>query len=162
MSEVAATPAAPAPQKPRSGGAALLVAAGILLSRIAGLIRQRVLGYYLATSPAADAYTAALRIPNFLQNLLGEGVLSASFIPVYAALRARGEEGKARRVAGAVAGLLSAAPQRFVTRTQYDVGANNGGVMSCAALPLAAGWEVSPRGPSYQTIVSGCEPVRPA
>ena len=107
MSEVAATSAAPAPQKPRSGGAALLVAAGILLSRIAGLIRQRVLGYYLATSPAADAYTAALRIPNFLQNLLGEGVLSASFIPVYAALRARGEEGKARQVAGAVAGLLS-------------------------------------------------------
>jgi len=107
VSEVAATPAAPAPQKPRSGGAAFLVAAGILLSRIAGLIRQRVLGYYLATSPAADAYTAALRIPNFLQNLLGEGVLSASFIPVYAALRGRGEEGKARQVAGAVAGLLT-------------------------------------------------------
>ena len=87
---VEATPAAPAPQKqtPSSGGAAWLVAAGILLSRLAGLIRQRVLGYYLATSPAADAYTAALRIPNFLQNLLGEGVLSASFIPVYAALRA--------------------------------------------------------------------------
>ena len=91
----------------RSGSAALLVAAGILLSRIAGLIRQRVLGYYLATSPAADAYTAALRIPNFLQNLLGEGVLSASFIPVYAALRGRGEEAKARHVAGAVAGLLT-------------------------------------------------------
>src|SRR3989475_10054450 len=106
---VAATPAAPVPQKQtqRTGGAALLVAAGILLSRIAALTRQRVLGYYLATSPAADAYTAALRIPNFLQNLLGEGVLSASFIPVYAALRARGEEGKARQVAGAVAGLLT-------------------------------------------------------
>ncbi len=85
----------------------MLVAAGILLSRIAGLIRQRFLGYYLATSPAADAYTAALRIPNFLQNLLGEGVLSASFIPVYASLRARGEEAEARKVAGAVAGLLT-------------------------------------------------------
>ena len=109
MTEVAATPEAPAarPTPPRGGAAALLVAAGILLSRIAGLIRQRVLGYYLATSPAADAYTAALRIPNFLQNLLGEGVLSASFIPVYAALRGRGEEGKARQVAGAVAGLLT-------------------------------------------------------
>jgi putative peptidoglycan lipid II flippase len=107
VTEVAATPAAPAAPKPaQRGGAALLVAAGILLSRIAGLIRQRVLGYYLATSPAADAYTAALRIPNFLQNLLGEGVLSASFIPVYAALRGRGEEAQARRVAGAVAGLL--------------------------------------------------------
>jgi putative peptidoglycan lipid II flippase len=109
VTDVAATPAVPAPRKhtQRAAGAALLVGAGILLSRIAGLIRQRVLGYYLATSPSADAYTAALRIPNFLQNLLGEGVLSASFIPVYAALRARGEEDQARKVAGAVAGLLS-------------------------------------------------------
>jgi putative peptidoglycan lipid II flippase len=106
---VEATPAAPAPRNPvqRNGSGPLLVAAGILLSRLAGLVRQRVLGYYLATSPAADAFTAALRIPNFLQNLLGEGVLSASFIPVYAALRARGQEDEARRVAGAVAGLLS-------------------------------------------------------
>jgi putative peptidoglycan lipid II flippase len=85
----------------------LLVGAGILLSRLAGLVRQRVLGYYLGTSPVADAYTAALRIPNFLQNLLGEGVLSASFIPVYAALRAKGEHDQARKVAGAVAGLLT-------------------------------------------------------
>ena len=85
----------------------MLVAAGILLSRLAGLVRQRVLGHYLGTSAAADAYTAAIRIPNFLQNLLGEGVLSASFIPVYATLRARGEDDQARRVAGAVAGLLT-------------------------------------------------------
>jgi len=100
-----ATPAAPARQQ--RGGAALLVGAGILLSRLAGLVRQRVLGHYLGTSAAADAYTAALRIPNFLQNLLGEGVLSASFIPVYAALRSKGQEREARGVAGAVAGLLT-------------------------------------------------------
>src|SRR5471032_2461005 len=98
---VAATPAAPV-KKPR-GGAAMLVGAGILLSRLAGLVRQRVLGYYLGTSTAADAYTAALRIPNFLQNLLGEGVLSASFIPVYALLVAEGETELAGRVAGIVA-----------------------------------------------------------
>ena len=85
----------------------MLVGAGILLSRLAGLVRQRVLGHYLGTSTAADAYTAALRIPNFLQNLLGEGVLSASFIPVYASLRAQGNEAQARKVAGAVAGLLA-------------------------------------------------------
>ena len=101
MSETAAAPAR------RRGGAALLVGAGILLSRVAGLIRQRVLGHYLGTSSSADAYVAAIRIPNFLQNLLGEGVLSASFIPVYAALRAKGEEEQARKVAGAVAGLLT-------------------------------------------------------
>lgn len=101
----AATPAAPA-KRPR-GGAAILVGAGILLSRLAGLIRQRVLGHYLGTSTSADAYIAAIRIPNFLQNLLGEGVLSASFIPVYAALRGKGQDREARAVAGAVAGLLT-------------------------------------------------------
>jgi putative peptidoglycan lipid II flippase len=78
-----------------------------LLSRLAGLLRQRVLGRYLGTSAAADAYTAALRIPNFLQNLLGEGVLSASFIPVYATLRSKEQTQQAREVAGAVAGLLT-------------------------------------------------------
>ena len=103
---VAATPAAPARTPARSGGAAAMVAAGILVSRVAGFVRQRVFAYYLGTSAAADAWTAAFRIPNVLQNLLGEGVLSASFIPVYASLRARGNDQQARAVAGAVAGLL--------------------------------------------------------
>jgi putative peptidoglycan lipid II flippase len=103
---VAATGAAPARGRARGGGAAL-VAAGILLSRLAGLVRQSVFGHFLGTSDAADAYNAAFKIPNFLQNLLGEGVLSASFIPVYAALRAEGREDDARKVAGAVAGLLT-------------------------------------------------------
>lgn len=49
---------------------------------------------------------AAFRLPNILQNLLGEGSLSASFIPVYSRLLARGDAAGARRLAGAVAGLL--------------------------------------------------------
>jgi putative peptidoglycan lipid II flippase len=84
-----------------------MVALGILLSRLLGLVRNRVFAHYFGTSDAADAFNAAFRIPNFLQNLFGEGVLSASFIPVYAGLRARGEHEEARRVAGAVAGLLA-------------------------------------------------------
>ncbi|MFZ4403897.1 MAG: murein biosynthesis integral membrane protein MurJ [Pseudobdellovibrionaceae bacterium] len=64
----------------------VLVAAGILLSRIFGLIRERVFAHYFGQSDAGDAFKAGLKIPNFLQNLLGEGVLSASFIPVYAKL----------------------------------------------------------------------------
>src|SRR5215212_702691 len=88
-------------------GAASVVAAGILLSRIAGLIRDRAFAHYLGNSAAADAFRAAFRIPNFLQNLFGEGVLSASFIPVYAGLRARGDEAEARKVAAAVAALLA-------------------------------------------------------
>jgi putative peptidoglycan lipid II flippase len=83
-----------------------MVAAGILLSRIVGLVRQRVFAHYFGTSAPADAFWAAFRIPNLLQNLFGEGALSASFIPVYAGLLARGEERAAQRVAGAVAALL--------------------------------------------------------
>jgi putative peptidoglycan lipid II flippase len=83
-----------------------MVAAGILLSRIIGLIRNRVFAHYFGTSDAADAFNAAFRIPNFLQNLFGEGVLSASLIPVYAGLRARGDTREATAVATAVAALL--------------------------------------------------------
>ncbi|MEO8200273.1 MAG: murein biosynthesis integral membrane protein MurJ [Gemmatimonadota bacterium] len=83
-----------------------MVAAGIFLSRIAGLVRQRVFAHYFATSDAADAFAAGFRIPNLLQNLFGEGALSASFIPVYAGARAQGKEDEADRIAGAVAGLL--------------------------------------------------------
>ncbi len=84
-----------------------LVAAGILLSRIAGLLREVAISGYLGVGAAADAFKAALRIPNLLQNLLGEGVLSASFIPVYARLVDQDRE-EAGRLAGAVAGLLCA------------------------------------------------------
>jgi putative peptidoglycan lipid II flippase len=71
------------------------------------LVRQRVLAHFLGLTDAADAFAAAFRIPNFLQNLFGEGVLSASFIPVYARLQAQGRQQEANRVAGAVAGLLA-------------------------------------------------------
>src|SRR5580765_2052898 len=99
-------PSTPKPTRPRTAFAAL-VAAGILLSRIAGLVRERVFAHYLGNSDAAGAFKAALRIPNFLQNLFGEGVLSASFIPVYARLLAEKDEETAGRVAGVVATLLA-------------------------------------------------------
>jgi putative peptidoglycan lipid II flippase len=92
---------------PRFGGYAALVAAGILLSRFAGLIRTSVFAHYLGASAASDAFNIALKVPNFLQNLLGEGVLSASFIPVYSRLLSRGEEKAADRVAGVFVSFLA-------------------------------------------------------
>ena len=94
------------PQSPSGAGATFLVASGILLSRIAGFVRQRVFAHYFGATDAADAFSVAFRIPNLLQNLLGEGVLSGSFIPVYASLRAAGEDTERRRVAWAVLSLL--------------------------------------------------------
>ncbi len=85
-----------------------LVSAGILLSRVSGLVRERAVGHFLGLSPAANAFAYAFRIPNVLQNLLGEGVLSASFIPVHVGLLDDGREEDARRLAGTVLGLLAA------------------------------------------------------
>ena len=97
-----------------TGKHAFLVGAGILISRIIGVIRQRVFAHYLGTSDAAGAFSAAFRIPNFLQNVFGEGALSASFIPVYANLLARGDEKEASRVADAVLTLLALATSVIV------------------------------------------------
>ncbi|MBK1814672.1 murein biosynthesis integral membrane protein MurJ [Luteolibacter yonseiensis] len=101
---MAATPTPPA--KAVRGGA-VFVAAGIFLSRIAGLVRTRVFNHYFAGTPEGDVFTAAMRIPNFLQNLFGEGVLSASFIPVYARLLGEKRGVEADRVAGVIATLLA-------------------------------------------------------
>ena len=84
-----------------------LVAAGILFSRLSGFVRQRAVNHFFGLSPVADAFAAAFRIPNLMQNLLGEGVLSASFIPVYARLLEEERDEDAGRVAGAVLGLLT-------------------------------------------------------
>src|SRR3984885_12619033 len=94
-------------KKPAPGrGHAAAVAAGILLSRLVGLVRERVFAHYFGTSDAAGAFRAAFRIPNILQNLFGEGVLSASFSPVYARLNAEGRHKEASQLAEAVFALL--------------------------------------------------------
>ncbi|MBV8570552.1 MAG: murein biosynthesis integral membrane protein MurJ [Acidobacteriaceae bacterium] len=92
----------------RTGGGSSRVAAGILVSRISGLIRERVIGHYFGVdSVVADAFRAAIRIPNLLANLFGEGVLSASFVTVYAKLRARQQDEDADDLAAGVFGILA-------------------------------------------------------
>jgi putative peptidoglycan lipid II flippase len=93
---------------PPAGGAAT-IAAGILLSRVIGLLRERAISYYFGLGPYADVLRMALRAPNILQNLLGEGTLSAAFIPIYSRLIEQGKREEAGRFAGAIFGLLLAA-----------------------------------------------------
>jgi putative peptidoglycan lipid II flippase len=101
----ATRPAGTTPGK-SNRAASLLVAAGILLSRVLGLVRERMLAIYFGTGLQADVFSAGLRMPNVLQNLLGEGTLSASFIPVYSELLGQGRTKDAGRVAGAMFALL--------------------------------------------------------
>ena len=108
----AAAPPLPLPGHPgrppgRRGGAAR-VGAGILLSRLSGLAREQTVAFFFGVGPHADALTAALRVPNALQNLLGEGALSAAFIPIYSRLLEADRREEAGRFAGAIFGLLLA------------------------------------------------------
>jgi putative peptidoglycan lipid II flippase len=117
------------------GGGANLVAAGILLSRVAGLIREQVLSVALGIGPQADAFRFAMRIPNVMQNLLGEGALSASFIPVYARLVEEGEEGEADQLAGTVAALLAAVTAVLVA---------TGVLLASPLVRIFTSWETDP------------------
>ena len=85
------------------------VAGGIFLSRIFGLLRERAVAYFFGVGAHADVLQVAFKSPNLLQNLLGEGTISAAFIPIYSRLIEEERPEAAGRFAGAVFGLLLAA-----------------------------------------------------
>jgi putative peptidoglycan lipid II flippase len=100
-------------RRPRSRAGAASVFAGIVLSRMMGFVREGAFARYFGVGPHQDALTAAMRVPNVLQNLLGEGALSASFIPIYSGLLEEGRDEEAGRFAGAIFGLMVAAAAAF-------------------------------------------------
>src|SRR5215467_9886218 len=62
---------------------ASLISALTIVSRIFGYIRDSRVAFLLGAGTAADAYTTAYRIPNLLRRLVGEGAISAAFIPIF-------------------------------------------------------------------------------
>ena len=62
---------------------ASLIAFFTAISRICGYLRDQRITLLLGTSPAADAFILAFRIPNLIRRMTGGGALSASFIPVF-------------------------------------------------------------------------------
>jgi putative peptidoglycan lipid II flippase len=79
---------------------------GIGVSRVFGLVREQVVAFYFGRSAAYSAFIAAYKVPNLVRVLLGEGNLSASFIPVLAERMAAAEPAEAQRLARGVLGLL--------------------------------------------------------
>ncbi len=104
-----ATPTTSPPDAPERKSAASLVALGILASRLAGLLRERAIAFFFGVGAHADVMQFAFRAPNLLQNLLGEGTVSAAFIPIYSRMIDEGRTREAGRFAGAIFGLLLAA-----------------------------------------------------
>lgn len=79
-----------------------------MASRGVGLVREMVIAGALGRGAIADSFRVAMRVPNLLQNLLGEGSISAAFVPVYARLIEDGRDDDAHRLARQTLGVLSA------------------------------------------------------
>jgi putative peptidoglycan lipid II flippase len=95
-----------APQSAGFIGHAKLISALTLLSRILGMARESVMASYFGASVVAQSFTVAFSVPNLFRKLLGEGALSAAFIPLYAqALKSDEEE--AHRFACASINMLA-------------------------------------------------------
>lgn len=89
-----------------AGRATLVVMLGIGVSRVFGLVREQVVAFYFGRAAAYSAFVAAYKIPNLIRVLLGEGNLSASFIPVLAERMRAAEPDAARALARSILGLV--------------------------------------------------------
>src|SRR5215470_8379914 len=86
--------------------AAGLVGFFTLISRVFGLIRDSVVGYYFGTGMAADAFFVAFRIPNLLRRFVAEGAMSTAFIPVFTDYLTNRSQDEAVEAASALASLM--------------------------------------------------------
>jgi putative peptidoglycan lipid II flippase len=82
--------------------AALIISMAGILSRLLGLLRDRILASQFGAGDTLDIYYAAFRVPDLIYNLLILGALSAAFIPVFTGLVAREEKKEAWHLANAL------------------------------------------------------------
>ncbi|MGH9505366.1 MAG: murein biosynthesis integral membrane protein MurJ, partial [Terriglobales bacterium] len=93
----------------RLGGAAALMMAAVLASRVIGYVRQAYIAWAFGASPQTDAYNVAFTIPNWLNYLVAGGALSITFITIFSPYLARGEEREGYRVFSIVATFMAVA-----------------------------------------------------
>ncbi len=95
-----------AAEKGRLLGAAWVIGAATVVSRVTGLVRDSAMAFFFGAGWVADAFYVAFRIPNLFRQLFGEGALSASFVPVYTDILTREGIESARRFANALLTLM--------------------------------------------------------
>src|SRR5437762_14344993 len=86
------------------------LASATLTSRILGMVREIVYAQFMGDTPVASAFKLAFQMPNLFRRLLGEGALSAAFIPIFKAKEKSENEQEMWRAANAViSGMVVAA-----------------------------------------------------
>ncbi len=86
---------------------ASVITAATILSRIFGFIRDSRVAFLLGAGTANDAYTVAYRIPNLLRRLVGEGAVSAAFIPIFSRYVAEDRKKEAWEFANAMLTMIT-------------------------------------------------------
>ena len=76
-------------------------------SRVMGLVREIIAAALFGTQGAINAFVIAFQVPNLLRSLVADSAISAAFVPVYTKLQEQGRHEDARRLAGALLGLVS-------------------------------------------------------
>jgi len=87
----------------KSSGA---MAAATLTSRVLGMVREMVYARFMGTSWVASAFLLAFQVPNLFRRLLGEGALTAAFIPIFKEKEKRDGDEAMWRAANAVISAL--------------------------------------------------------
>lgn len=87
----------------RMGMAAVILSISIFLSRILGFLREAVIAYLHGAGTTTDAYYAAFQLPDLLNYFLAGGTLSITFIPLFSAYAAKGDDEGAWRLFSTIA-----------------------------------------------------------
>src|ERR1700679_933370 len=86
------------------------MAIATLTSRVRGMVREMVYAWFMGDTKIAGAFLFAFQIPNLFRRLLGEGALTAAFIPIFKEKEKTHGEIEMWRAANAViSGLVIAA-----------------------------------------------------
>ena len=86
--------------------ASVLLAASSVLSALVGLARGKYIAWVFGAGPQTDAYMAAFRLPDLMNNFLVGGAVSITFVTILNRYRERGEEAEGERVLFTVLNLM--------------------------------------------------------
>jgi putative peptidoglycan lipid II flippase len=118
-------------EEPREHGRRLARSTAIFslatgISRVLGLVREMVAGYYFGAAGPINAFTVAFQVPNLIRALVADSALSGAFVPVFSELLEKGEAKRAWRVASSLLWLmllgLSAVTAVFIVVAPWIIG----------------------------------------
>jgi putative peptidoglycan lipid II flippase len=104
--DASATPGEPPAARRRLAVSTIIFGAATGLSRVLGLVREMVAGYYFGAAGRINAFTVAFQIPNLVRALVADAALSSAFVPVFSELLEKGERKRAWRVASTLFWLM--------------------------------------------------------